>query len=153
MWLAANLRKCRDGRKCGTMKESSKTQSQTITVRSLLVGWANDQDAWVRQLVSEIVASRKALTESQLDAVYSTFLREKALIADKPVTVPKLTDDTSMVDVSSGLFLTHLRDLKNVNALAEGQTIEFNSKLTIVFGPNACGKTGYVRVLKKAAAE
>ena len=57
-----------------------------------------------------------------------------------------------MLDVSSGLFLTQLRDLKNVNALVEGQAIEFNPKLTIVFGENACGKTGYVRVLKKAAA-
>ena len=34
----------------------------------------------------------------------------------------------------------------------EGQAIDFNPKLTIVFGENACGKTGYVRVLKKAAA-
>ncbi|MGC2718209.1 MAG: ATP-binding protein [Candidatus Acidiferrales bacterium] len=57
-----------------------------------------------------------------------------------------------MLDVSAGLFLTQLRDLKNVNALVEGQAIEFNPKLTIVFGENACGKTGYVRVLKKAAA-
>jgi len=68
------------------------------------------------------------------------------------VTVPKLRDDVSLLDVSSGLFLTQLCDLKNVNALVEGQTIDFNPKLTIVFGENACGKTGYVRVLKKAAA-
>lgn len=128
------------------------TSSQTVTVRSLLVGWANEQDAWVRHLVSEVVVSRKAMTDSQLDAIYQTFLREKALIADKPVSVPKLSDDTSLLDVSSGLFLTQLRDLKNVNALVEGQAIDFNPKLTVVFGENACGKTGYVRVLKKAAA-
>jgi hypothetical protein len=57
----------------------------------------------------------------------------------------------SLVD-GSGLFLTQLGDLKNVNALAESQKIDFNQKLTVVFGENACGKTGYVRVLKKAAA-
>jgi hypothetical protein len=39
-----------------------------------------------------------------------------------------------------------------VNALAASQKIEFNPKLTVIFGENACGKTGYVRVLKKAAA-
>jgi recombinational DNA repair ATPase RecF len=125
---------------------------QTVTVRSLLVGWANEQDAWVRHLVSEVVVSRKAMTDSQLDAIYQTFLREKALVADKPVAVPKLSDDASLLDISSGLFLTQLHDLKNVNALVEGQAIDFNPKLTIVFGENACGKTGYVRVLKKAAA-
>ncbi|MGO9402866.1 MAG: AAA family ATPase [Terriglobales bacterium] len=126
--------------------------AQTVTVRSLLVGWANEQDAWVRHLVSEVVVSRTVMTDGQLDAIYQTFLREKALVADKPVNVPKLSDDASLLDVSSGLFLTQLRDLKNVNALVAGQAIEFNPKLTVIFGENACGKTGYVRVLKKAAA-
>jgi recombinational DNA repair ATPase RecF len=134
------------------MKEASATPSQTVTVRSLLVGWANDQDAWIRHLVSEVVVARRAMTDSQLDAIYQTFLREKALVPDDPVNVPKLSDDASLLDVSSGLFLTQLSDLKNVNALVEGQAIDFNPKLTIVFGENACGKTGYVRVLKKAAA-
>lgn len=125
---------------------------QTFTVRSLLVGWANEQDGWVRHLVSEVVVSRKAMTDSQLNAICQTFLREKALVADKPVNVPKLSDEPSLLDVSAGLFLTQLRDLKHVNALVEGQAIDFNPKLTVIFGENACGKTGYVRVLKKAAA-
>ncbi len=134
------------------MKEVSATPSQTVTVRSLLIGWANEQDAWVRHLVSEVVASRSTMTDGQLDAIYRTFLLEKVLISGDPVNVSKLSDDASLLDVSSGLFLTQLHDLKNVNALVEGQTIDFNSKFTIVFGENACGKTGYVRVLKKAAA-
>jgi hypothetical protein len=134
------------------MKQTSTTPTQTVTVRSLLVGWANEQDSWVRHLVSEVVVRRKAMTDGQLDAIYHTFLREKALVSGDPVNVPKLSDNASLLDVSSGLFLTQLRDLKNVNALVEGQAIDFNPKLTIVFGENACGKTGYVRVLKKAAA-
>lgn len=124
----------------------------TVTARSLLVGWANEQDAWVRQLVSDVVVSSKPVTDSQLNAIYRTFLSEKALVADVPPNVPKLRDDTSLLDVNTGLFLTQLRELKNVNALVDGQAIDFNPKLTVVFGENACGKTGYVRVLKKAAA-
>jgi hypothetical protein len=80
------------------------------------------------------------------------FLREKALAPGGPVSVAALTDDASLLDAGAGLYLTHLGDLKNVNALAHSQRIVFNAKLTIVFGENACGKTGYVRVLKKAAA-
>jgi len=134
------------------MKQASTTPTQTVTVRSLLVGWANEQDAWVRHLASEVVVSRKAMTDGQLDAIYQTFVREKGLVSDDLVNVPRLSDDASLLDVSSALFLTQLRDLKNVNALVKGQAIDFNPKLTIVFGENACGKTGYVRVLKKAAA-
>jgi hypothetical protein len=63
-----------------------------------------------------------------------------------------LGDDRASLDSGSALYLTQLSDLKNVNALVGSQTIELNPKLTIVFGENACGKTGHVRVLKKAAA-
>jgi recombinational DNA repair ATPase RecF len=124
----------------------------TITVRSLLVNWANQQDGWVRQLVSEIILAGKALTDSQLDTIYQLFLKEKALAPGGPVPVAPLSDDPSSLVAGSGLSLTRLCDLKHVNALAESQKIDFNPKLTIVFGENACGKTGYVRVLKKAAA-
>lgn len=106
----------------------------------------------MRQLVSEIIVAGKALIESQLDAIYQVFLKEKALAQGGPVSVAQLSDDPSSLVAGSGLFLTQLGDLKNVNALAESQKIDFNPKLTIVFGENACGKTGYVRVLKKAAA-
>src|SRR5262249_9611383 len=122
------------------------------TPRSLLVGWANQQDAWVRQLVSDVILTQKPLIEAQVDAVFELFLREKALQPGQPVAISKLTDDVSSVDVSAGLALTRLDNLRNVNALAEGQAIDFNPKMTVVFGENACGKTGYVRVLKKAAA-
>ena len=134
------------------MGGASLTPSPTATPRSLLVGWANEQDAWIRQLVSEVILSQKALTDSQLDSIYKTFLSEKALVAGKSVNIPKLGDDTFPLEIGSGLLLTRLHNLRNVNALAEGQAIDFNPRLTIVFGENACGKTGYVRVLKKAAA-
>ncbi len=122
------------------------------SARSLLVTWANEQDAWVRQLVSEVIVTQKALIDTQVDAVYQTFLREKALVPGEPVKVSKLSDERSVHDASTGLALIRLHDLQNVNALTSGQALEFNSKLTVVFGENACGKTGYVRVLKKAAA-
>jgi hypothetical protein len=136
----------------GTSESAAMTSAPTLTVRSLLVNWANGQDGWVRQLVSEIVVAGKALTDTQLDAIYQAFLREKALTPGGPVSVPPLSDDPSALVAGTALCLTQLSELKSVNALAESQKIDFNPKLTIVFGENACGKTGYVRVLKKAAA-
>lgn len=37
-----------------------------------------------------------------------------------------------------------------VNALAEDQTLNFDSSLTVVYGDNGAGKTGYIRILKSA---
>lgn len=39
---------------------------------------------------------------------------------------------------------------KGVNALAESQTLKFAAGLTIVYGDNGAGKTGYIRILKQA---
>jgi hypothetical protein len=75
-----------------SMNEAS-TAPSAITVRSLLVGWANDQDAWIRHLVSDVVVSAKPMTDAQLDAIFQTFLREKALSTGSAVNVPKLSDD------------------------------------------------------------
>jgi hypothetical protein len=125
---------------------------QGITATSLLVGWANGQDAWIRHLTSEVIRTGSPLSPGQMDAIYQTFLMEKALVPGDLAPVPMLTDASSLDDSGSSLALVRLSDLRNVNALSGGQSIEFNPKLTVVFGENACGKTGYVRVLKKAAA-
>ena len=39
---------------------------------------------------------------------------------------------------------------RGVNALAENQTLRFSPGLTVVYGDNAAGKTGYIRILKAA---
>ena len=39
---------------------------------------------------------------------------------------------------------------RGVNALAENQTLRFSRRLTVVYGDNAAGKTGYIRILKGA---
>lgn len=39
---------------------------------------------------------------------------------------------------------------RGVNALAENQTINFGSGLTVVYGNNAAGKSGYIRIFESA---
>ena len=122
------------------------------TARSLLVGWANEQDAWIRDLVSEAILTGKPVSDDHIEGLYELFLREKNLRGGDPVAVQPLRDDAFDLSAADPLFLDCLEELQNVNALATGQRVSFSRKLTIVFGENASGKTGYVRVLKRAAA-
>ena len=130
--------------------------AQTSTVsafpRSLLVTWANQQDEWVKQLVSEVILSKKIVADAKLDSLYDLFLREKGLTSGDPVGRSKLGDDQNIFQANVDFSLVRLDNLQHVNALAQDQVLDFNPKLTIVFGENASGKTGYVRVLKQAAA-
>jgi DNA repair exonuclease SbcCD ATPase subunit len=53
---------------------------------------------------------------------------------------------------TQSLVLTRLVHKENVNALTAEQEIDFSPRMTVLFGENASGKTGYVRILKAAAA-
>lgn len=62
-----------------------------------------------------------------------------------PTDVPDTATDTFSV------VLLGMHDLEHVNSIAEGQSLPFSpTGLTVVYGPNASGKSGYSRVLKRA---
>lgn len=122
------------------------------TPRRLLVDWANGQDAWARQLTADTILSRRAPTVDLLDSVYKTFLAEKGLSdADMP-NVPKLEVQEVEAMKDETLELASLSNVQSVNALASDQRLEFDPRLTILFGQNGSGKTGYARIIKRISA-
>jgi energy-coupling factor transporter ATP-binding protein EcfA2 len=65
----------------------------------------------------------------------------------KPLAKEHVPDrDGAVAAVSLDSIFHH----KGVNALAEDQTLKFAPGLTIVYGDNGAGKTGYIRILKQA---
>lgn len=119
---------------------------------SLLIDWANGQDHWIRALVAEIIETRRPLVEARVGHFLDLLLREKELASGDPVTVPEISARGQAGTAPPPLVLTRLVHKENVNALASDQEIEFNPRTTVLFGENASGKTGYVRILKAAAA-
>ena len=52
---------------------------------------------------------------------------------------------------TTAVILKSMRDLKYVNRIAEKQKLEFSPKgITVIYGRNSSGKSGYSRVLKRA---
>lgn len=122
------------------------------TPRRLLVDWANKQDAWVRQLVAETILSRQEPGEDILEKVYTAFLAEKGLSGQPQPEVPTLVLDEVEATKDDVLELTSLQHVEHVNALAADQSLEFDADLTVLFGQNGSGKTGYARILKRISA-
>jgi recombinational DNA repair ATPase RecF len=121
------------------------------SARDLLVEWANQQDGWVRAIVGDVVSTRRELSAAAIAEVKARYLAEKQLTDLEAPAVPEMGVAGEVDEPLDPLKLVALRDCRGVNALAENQSIAFHPRLTVLFGENAMGKTGYVRVLKRLA--
>lgn len=128
------------------------TAAKKTNAREVLVAWANEQEHWVRGIVREVLNTRQPAPEDVINQAYQTCLAEKGLSSDSITDSPKLELDSQEEDQGEVLRLRTLKEVENVNRLAPGQVVDFNDRLTILYGENATGKSGYVRILKRAAA-
>jgi energy-coupling factor transporter ATP-binding protein EcfA2 len=119
--------------------------------REVLAAWANEQDEWVRTIVREVLSSGRALTDDDIDAAYELFRQEKGIDERTLPTERALGVDATVEDAELPLTVTKLSEVTGVNALVPGSVIEPHVGMTILFGENGTGKTGYSRVLKALA--
>lgn len=120
--------------------------------RQVLIDWANSQSGWVKLIVKEIVDTGTAIPEEILEEIYNCFLVEKELEPGQMSVIEDLHFLEQTGSLSETFFLKHINNVTNVNRLTTGQNIKFNKGITLVFGENASGKSGYVRILKRLAA-
>lgn len=68
-----------------------------------------------------------------------------------PIPKPLSTDDfDSAHESGESVVLSRLHSVKNANALMEGQVLEFaRMGLTVIYGENGSGKSGYSRILRR----
>jgi len=132
--------------------EPQDSRSQQPTALSLLIAWANEQDNWVRAIVVDVIQARHRLSDDRIVEHVESFLREKELIEGSANTVAPIGSVESDQESEEALLLTDLKEVTNVNVIASGQEISFNPRMTVLFGENAAGKSGYVRVIKRVAS-
>lgn len=107
--------------------------------------WAANTGEWAKFLVKTVVEKEEALSKDELDIVYSEFL--KSIVPQKGET-PASIERPKLAIEPSDLLLRSMFDIKGVNKLAENQTLDFSNNITVVYGENASGKSGYSRILK-----
>jgi predicted ATPase len=120
--------------------------------RAILAAWANDSDEWVRFVVRQVLDAGRPLSLEDAEDAYQLFRQEKAFDERTAPEVPPLTTAASGVEADEPLTIEKLCDVSGVNALVTGAVIEPHEGLTILFGENGTGKTGYSRIFKALAA-
>jgi ABC-type histidine transport system ATPase subunit len=122
-----------------------------VDPRITLAEWANENDEWVRAIIAEVVSSGRAITENSIANAYTIFRQEKALENRTLPTVDLLSTEAGEDEKVAPLTIVRLSDVHGVNALISGEVIEPHQGLTILYGENGTGKTGYSRIFKALA--
>jgi energy-coupling factor transporter ATP-binding protein EcfA2 len=120
--------------------------------RSLLIDWATTRDDWIRGIAASILETPKELSDGQVEAAYQHLLVEKELAPGTRPPPPALVDSGTVHTVENALAVLGIDSVQRVNTLAPNQSITFNPKMTVLFGRNGSGKTGYVRILKRLSS-
>lgn len=123
-----------------------------VDPRGLLREWANSSDEWVRHIVRHVLTGSGPLGADEEATSYELFRQEKAFDTRLLPTEELLATLESKEEAIEPLTLTSLSAITGVNALVGGGVIEPHEGLTILFGENGTGKTGYSRIFKGLAA-
>ncbi len=130
------------------MKNNTEVIEEIKNLETEVKRFASSQPYWAKYLCSEILAGNE-ITDTIIDTSYSYLLEELGIKeeTDKPELSTSYNPNASD-DFKENLSFDSLTSVEGVNALTENQVIELTPNLTIIYGVNGAGKSGYVRLLK-----
>jgi energy-coupling factor transporter ATP-binding protein EcfA2 len=127
---------------------------KSVNVFEEILRWSQGLPDWQSDALRRIIQQQE-VTSKDIDEVLVMLKLQHGLANGKEMAVKpeRLSQKEIPLQSASGVKITlkNIRNLKNVNAIVPGQSIAFNhTGMTIIYGKNASGKSGYARVLKKA---
>ncbi|NKI27417.1 hypothetical protein HCG49_12675 [Arenibacter sp. 6A1] len=120
------------------------------TLESEVKAFVNAQPYWAKYICCEILSGNE-ITDEKIETTFSFLLEELSL--KEETTKPELSityNPNATDDFKEELTFDALIDVEGVNALKENQRIELTPNLTILYGVNGAGKSGYIRLLKNS---
>lgn len=112
-----------------------------------LLDWSSELPNWQNELLRRVL-DQKQLGDDEVEELAQAAVAE---FEQQPSRFSRLSDSDvpAAVDEDAQVTLVAIRNLRNVNALRDDQELTFGPQMTVVFGENASGKSGYSRVLKQ----
>ena len=120
-----------------------------MNVLQEILAWSVDRPTWQRDALRRLVAAGE-LSDEDISALTEICKGDHGLV-EKPEAKLLATEHVPAAGgTAAAVSLASIFHHRGVNALAEDQTLKFDPGLTIVYGDNGAGKTGYIRILKQA---
>lgn len=120
-----------------------------MAVLQEILEWSADRLAWQRDALRRLVLNGDLSDDDIRDL--TEISKSAHGLADPQPTAPLAKEHVPAQPAGAApVSLVSIFHHRGVNALAEGQTLKFAVGLTVVYGDNGAGKTGYIRILKNA---
>ena len=113
-----------------------------------ILTWSKDRVDWQRDALRRLLSAGE-ISQADLEELVQLCKAGRGLadpVSSTPLSEEHLATKGVGANATSLISLTHHR---GANALAAEQTITFGPSLTIAYGQNAAGKSGYTRILKQ----
>ncbi|MEI7836924.1 MAG: AAA family ATPase [Planctomycetota bacterium] len=116
-----------------------------------ILAWSTKLSPWQNETIRRL-AAKGFLTPTDNDEIFALAKIEHGLAPASPQPLDlalRATDLPAPPTPGQKIELNGVREIVNVNAL-RGDRLAIGKQLTIIYGENASGKSGYARVMKKA---
>jgi len=123
-----------------------------VTILQEILKWSQSLPAWQQDAIARLYV-KPDLSTQDFDDMYALLKSEHGIPDPKGRVSTKLAAELVAAPQAADRLvqLVAIKNLRNVNALAEGQRLPINpSGLSVIYGENGSGKSGYSRVFKKA---
>lgn len=131
--------------------EESQTSSAFRTVLEKIHEWSSERSAWQQDALRRIL-QRSTIEDSDIAELTAILKAEKSgqpgAISAIPLSKGELPANP---EADEAVSLKGLSNIAHVNKLAADQVLEFaENGITVIYGDNGAGKSGYTRILKSA---
>jgi len=123
-----------------------------MSILQEILNWSQALPAWQSDAIARLFA-KEALSDADLDDLFALLKMEHGIPDPKGRTANELSAEQIPAPAlpNTHIRLLALKNLRHVNRIADNQRLGFSPiGLTVIYGDNGSGKSGYSRVLKRA---
>ncbi len=123
------------------------------SIISQIAEWGTTLPYW-EQVALERIISGQNFTDDVYSNLLQLLLEDGGLSDTKTERPPLRLGEYASAErgkSTSKMILRKIANLQNINALVSNQVLEFGDNITVIFGENGSGKSGYARVIASAA--
>jgi energy-coupling factor transporter ATP-binding protein EcfA2 len=125
---------------------------RNMSILQDILSWAQGLPSWQSDAIARLFA-KQTLSQQDMEDLYALLKVEHGIPDVNGRVANKLSAEhiPAALAANSHVELLAMKNLRHVNAMAENQRLAVAAKgLTIIYGDNGSGKSGYSRVLKRA---